>query len=101
MNYNVEHIPHNVKVRILTKNPSSAVIQIGAKLMKKRPLEIVSSLSIHDRYILVDDTCWILGSSLKDAARSKLTTLIQIRSACSKVYEMHETLWQQGHKTLS
>ncbi len=96
----IEDIPKKVKVRILTKQPSSAFIQVGTKLGKKRPLEIVDSPSIHDRYIFVDDRCWTIGASLKDAAKSKPTTLVQLGTAYDTLYKMHEVLWKKGHKLL-
>lgn len=94
----IENIPKKVRVRILTKNPSSAFIQVGTKLGKKRPLEIVDSSSIHDRYIFVDERCWTIGSSLKDAAKSKPTTLVQLGTARDALYQIHEEFWKNGHK---
>ncbi len=96
----IEDIPKKIKVRILTKKPSPTFIQVGTKLVKKRPLEIVDSSSIHDRYIFVDDECWTIGSSLKDAAKSKPTTLVQLSTASDVLYTMYEEFWEKGHKLL-
>ena len=97
----IEGIPHNAKIRLLTTKPSVAVVQLGKKLRKKRPLEIVDSTLIHDRCIFVDDKCWMLGSSLKDAARSKPTMLIQISTACNEVFRIYDALWKKGKDVLS
>lgn len=92
----LETIPSNVQVKILTKRPSPTFIEVGKKFAKKHLLEIVDSTSIHDRYIFVDEKCWTIGSSLKDAGKSKPTTLIQLGTARNTLYEMHQKFFDDA-----
>ncbi len=97
----VEHIPIDANVRILTKQPQGAFLDVGRKLSKKRSLEIATSTQIHDRYVFTDNKCWTIGSSLKDAAKNKPTTIIQINTSPKTLYFMHDDFFKNGTKLLS
>jgi hypothetical protein len=42
-----------------------------------RSIEVKRHGKLHDRYIILNDRCWIIGSSLKDAGK-KMFTMIKI-----------------------
>ena len=96
----IDKIPPITKIRILTNRPPSSVIEVGRKIAKTRSLEIATSNSVHDRYIFVDGKGWMLGSSLKDAAKSKPTTLIQLQDAYKETFGLYETMWETGNKII-
>lgn len=96
----IDKISSEIKVRILTKQPTPVFIQVGEKLAKKRFIKIVDSRLIHDRCLFVDDKCWVIGSSIKDAAKSKPTTLIELSTGRDKLFSMHEDFWKKGRKLL-
>ena len=96
----VDRIPQVAKVRILTKQPKSSVIVMGKAKAKQRSLEITASNLVHDRHIFVDGKGWMLGSSLKDAAKSKPTTLIQLQDAYKETFDLYETMWESGERKI-
>ena len=96
----IEEIPQIAKVRILTNRPSSSVIEVGKMIAKTRSLKVVDSNSVHDRYVFVDGKGWMLGASLKDAARLKPTTLIQLQDAYKETFDLYETMWKTGKKII-
>ena len=53
------------------------------------------SPAIHDRVIIIDDTaCWVLGQSIKDAAKNKPTYIAPLPSDVVTLKEAHyEKIW--------
>jgi len=96
----IEKIHDNVIVKILTKNPSPNFISVGKKLQKKRPIQITSYSLIHDRHIVVDERVWQLGSSLKDIAKNKPSTIIEIVTAKKAVYDVYIQYFNEGTKVI-
>jgi hypothetical protein len=45
---------------------------------KSRPLELRYSADVHDRTVFLDHRGWVIGQSIKDAARKKPTYLIEL-----------------------
>ena len=91
----VDSISIKVPVKILTKKPTGKSISIGTMLKQKRPLEIKQNNSIHDRLIFVDDNCWILGTSIKDAAKNQPTVLMKI-NAHDDLYKLYHNYFDNG-----
>ncbi|MEM2159753.1 MAG: hypothetical protein QXN55_02220 [Candidatus Nitrosotenuis sp.] len=85
----LDSIPNSIPVKILTKNPSQKFIKIGEKLSKKRVLQIREDGQVHDRFIFVDNRCWMIGASIKDAGK-RPTVLVEIKSRDS----LHN-IWKQ------
>ena len=53
--------------------------------------------SLHDRYIVADDTVWLLGTSLNNIGK-KVSTIVKIPSTASKnVISRLESLWHINH----
>lgn len=66
------------KVRLLVnKNASNVKVAAGKfRTQYASEIEVRKSTQIHDRIVFVDDAqCWVLGSSIKDAAAKKPTYL--------------------------
>lgn len=92
----IDSISKKAKVRILTKYPPMKFVEIGKLLAQKRPLAIAINSQIHDRYIFVDKRCWMLGSSIKSAAKSKPTTLVELVTGRKELYSMHDNFFKKG-----
>ena len=62
---------------------------------KKMSVEVRTSQSIHDRVIFVDErSCWVLGQSLKDAAKSKPTYLAPLPNDVAQLKKKdYEKIW--------
>ena len=70
-------IPTDVKVRILLTNPDGRFMTVLRKFQAKESanLEVRVSQDIHDRVLFIDDKCWVIGQSIKDAAMKKPTLI--------------------------
>ncbi len=93
----VDSVENQVNVKILTKNPGAKFVTVARMAAAKRPLEVVDSPMVHDRYIFVDNKCWMLGASIKDAAREKPTVLVEL-DARDALYGLWITYFQNGKK---
>ena len=89
-------IPAGVKVRILLKNPDGPFMTVFRKFRAKEPanLEVRVSRDIHDRVLFIDDKCWAIGQSIKDAAMKKPTYVIL--SEGSDMNEKYDPIWEEA-----
>ena len=79
LNLYLEKIPTGVKIKILTNKPQGNFIKVAQKF-KARPnvdFEVRKNKDCHDRLFFIDDKCWIIGQSIKDAGK-KPTYLVKI-----------------------
>jgi hypothetical protein len=59
-----------------------------------KSLEMRSSPDVHDRVVFVDQRGWVIGQSIKDAARKKPTYLIELdEPSLSANRDIHNKLW--------
>jgi len=93
----VDLIPQKVPIKILTNNPPKNFIIIGKMLSLQRSIKIVHSKHIHDRYIFIDNDCWMMGASIKDAAKKKATTLVKLKSV-KEQYRLWNGYFKSGTK---
>lgn len=71
-------IPRSAAFRLLTTNPPSDVVAIAKKYAAGGNLQFRETTQIHDRAIAVDGRIWVVGQSLKDAAKTKPTYIVEI-----------------------
>jgi len=90
LNLYIEKIPPGIKIRILTKSPQGNFLKVAQKFKEQQGtnFEVRTSSDCHDRLFFVDNTCWVIGQSLKDAGK-KPTYLVKIESydLFKKVFE--------------
>ena len=61
---------------------------------ENRPLEVRSSADVHDRAIFLDERGWVIGQSIKDAARKKPTYLIELNERLlTEARDVHNQIW--------
>jgi hypothetical protein len=77
-NLYVAKVPANAIVRILSNRIGPNVETVARMYAKSRRLELRSSKDIHDRAVFLDQRGWMIGQSIKDAARNKPTYLIEL-----------------------
>ena len=68
----------SISVRLLANRYKEDLKAASTKFtsQNKHAIEIRASSSLHDRVLFVDGSaCWVLGASIKDAAKSKMTYL--------------------------
>ena len=60
--------------------------------------EVKTSGEIHDRVLFIDDlSCWVMGQSIKDAAKAKPTYLLPLPADISTLKLSHyELIWNNA-----
>lgn len=58
------------------------------------PIEVKTSLKIHDRYIIFGDECWSIGCSIKDLG-NKDSTIKEIKEVASSMKEIFLERWNE------
>jgi hypothetical protein len=93
-NLHVSKAPSGVPVRILSNKIGANVETVAKMYAQSKPLQLRSSNSIHDRAIFVDQRGWVIGQSIKDAAKKKPTYMIELDepliTACRNA---HSGIW--------
>jgi hypothetical protein len=96
----LDKIPVGIAIRVLTNKPQGNFLTVAQKFKQKPGVsfEVRASKDCHDRLFFVDDACWVMGQSLKDAGK-KPTYLVKIESQAlfNKVFE---DLWAQAQSLL-
>ena len=93
--------PTGLSVRLLTNKYGNLL----KPAVQKFPQDVTSvsariSTEIHDRVVFVDElSCWVMGQSIKDAAKSKPTYLLPLPPDIAKLKLGHyEAIWSNAHK---
>jgi hypothetical protein len=61
---------------------------------KSRSLELRSSADVHDRRLFIDRRGWVIGQSIKDAARKKPPYLIELEEPSLRAErDIHHRIW--------
>jgi hypothetical protein len=90
----------NVTVRLLLNKNADSIKAAAEKYIHQhgKVLEVRRSTSIHDRVIFLDGyVCWIVGQSLKDAAKAKPTYLAPLApDVVAAKLEDYEAIWDNA-----
>jgi len=93
-NLYVEKVPGSVTVRILSNKIGGNVETVARMYAKSRSLELRSSVDVHDRMLFIDQRGWVIGQSIKDAARKKPTYLMELEEpSFSTERDIHNKIW--------
>jgi hypothetical protein len=93
----LEKVSAGVKIRVLTRDPKGNFIAV-AKKFKVKPnmvFEVRKSDNWHDRFIFIDNACWVSGQSLKDAATKVPTYLFRLE-AFDELKQLLEDEWSKA-----
>lgn len=83
-------------IRLLTHNLAQGFDRVLNDFrVEGKTIEIRLHLKLHDRYILFNDRCWLLGSSLKDAGK-KVFNIIEAVDIKSSISTDVETKWRDA-----
>ena len=97
----VSTVQTSVAVRILTRTVSSSVKSTLAAFTKQHAtrVEMRTTNAIHDRVVFVDGrACWVLGQSIKDAAKNKPTYLLPLSEDIAQLKLSHyEPIWNAAN----
>jgi len=93
-NLYVSKVSPNAKVRILSSHIGTNIEAVAGMYAKSRPLEMRSSPDVHDRAVFIDQRGWVIGQSIKDAARQKPTYLVELdEPMLNSVRGIHDRIW--------
>jgi hypothetical protein len=82
-------------VRMLTDQPKGNLTAVAQKYAARGGFELRSSEDVHDRVVFVDDRCWVIGQSIKDAARKKPTYMIEHENP-GRMRPIYEDIWNHA-----
>ncbi len=93
----ITEVSPKVAVRLLARqNPSTLKHALEKFIAQfKMSVEIRISSAIHDRVVFIDDrSCWVLGQSIKDAAKSKPTYIAPLPIDVTQFKKIdYERIW--------
>ena len=93
-NLYVNKVPISATVRVLSNSISANVIAVAKMYANKRTLQMRSSADAHDRAVFIDQRGWVIGQSIKAAARSKPTYMVELNeSRLIFARDVHNTMW--------
>lgn len=96
INLYLEKIPEKVRIKVLTREPKNNFIAV-AKKFKTRPnvdFEARKSTEWHDRWVFVDNECYVTGQSVKDAG-TKPTYLVKL-GAYDLLKKAFDEIWNRA-----
>jgi hypothetical protein len=93
----ISTVQPKVVVRLLTQKHAASLSSAVQKfiLQNKMSVEVRSTKEIHDRVIFLDGrSCWVLGQSIKDAAKTKTTYLAPLSPDTSQLKKAeYKRIW--------
>jgi len=93
-NLYVGKVASSASVRILSNKIGANVETVARMYAKNRSLEMRSSTHVHDRAIFLDHRGWVIGQSIKDAARKKPTYMIELSEpTLTASKDVHSRIW--------
>ena len=94
-----------VAIRLLTKKDAGAITAAVAKFVAQTKMDVDARTSqeIHDRVLFIDDRSgWVLGQSIKDAAKSKPTYIAPLDSETVRLKKaIYDRIWLGAQSLLS
>lgn len=90
----VKPIRPNVSVKILTRPISAELKKLIVMYAKRGNFELRVTTEAHDRHVFVDGREWAIGQSIKDAAESKPTYMVEIAPAMMR--SVYDGIWARA-----
>jgi hypothetical protein len=88
----IDSLAPNVAIHVLTANPKPNISLLAEKFARGRSnFELREATSLHDRALFVDDRCWVIGQSMKDAASKKSTYIVEHSNELMR--EVYQQRW--------
>lgn len=88
----MENVSPVVTIRVFTNQVSGSLQLVAEKFSKRGNFELRSSKDVHDRVVFADDRCWVIGQSIKDAAKKKPTYVVE-HSGAATMKASYEPIW--------
>jgi hypothetical protein len=88
----MENVRPSATIRVLTNPVSGSLQAVADKFARRGNFELRSSKDVHDRVVFADDRCWVIGQSIKDAAKKKPTYVVE-HSGAATMKGIYEPIW--------
>lgn len=93
-------IPSETGIRILGSRYAAEVLEYTRRYREQHgtDIEVRKIRGLHDRVVVIDDQeCWLIGASIKDAARNAPTYMIPLSTeiAAAKI-AIYSDIWEQA-----
>jgi len=88
----MENVSSSIAVRVLTNQVGDPLRAVAEKFAQQGKFELRSSKDVHDRVVFADNRCWVIGQSIKDAARKKPTYIVE-HSGAATMKGIYESIW--------
>ena len=88
----MENVDSAAGIRVLTNQVGPPLLTVAQMFSNRGNFELRSSKDVHDRIVFADDRCWVIGRSIKDAAKKKPTYIVEHPSA-ALMRGIYEPLW--------
>lgn len=100
LNLYLEKIPSDIKIKILTNKPQGNFVTVAQKFKAKPQVdfEVRITKDCHDRLFFIDNQCWVMGQSIKDAGK-KPTYLVKIEGH-DLFRSVFDDLWKKASKLI-
>jgi hypothetical protein len=86
-----------ISSRILTDQLRGNLEAVAKKYAASHSIELRSGPDVHDRHIFVDDRCWTVGQSIKDAAKKKPTYMVELSAGMvPTMRKIYDDLWAKA-----
>ena len=96
-NLYVSKVSDSATVRILSDKIGPNVEVVAGKYEKSQQLKLRSSRNIHDRMVFLDQRGWVIGQSIKDAAKKKPTCLVELTEPLlALARDAYEKIWKDA-----
>lgn len=89
-----EELSPGISVRVLTDQVRGGLLAVAEKYATRGDFELRTSRDVHDRVVFADDRCWVIGQSIKDAAKKKPTYIVEHGSPTMK--PIYENIWSSA-----
>jgi hypothetical protein len=90
----VEPVRAGLPLRILTDEIRGNLLAVAKKYATRGGFQLRSSADVHDRHVFVDGRGWMIGQSIKDAAKKKPTYMVEIGAGLvPSVQQVYEDIW--------
>ena len=91
----VDDLDRSVGICVLTSRPKENVKSFAQMFATGRPhFEMRTHPDLHDRVVFADDRCWVIGQSIKDAAKSKTTYIVEFSHALMR--PVYDDIWDSA-----
>ena len=96
-NLYVSKVSDSATVRILSDKIGPNVEVVAGKYETSQQLKLRSSRNIHDRMVFLDQRGWVIGQSIKDAAKKKPTCLVELTEPLlALARDAYEKIWKEA-----